>query len=267
VASPDQPSDELAASRPTQAITRGHDPSEADEPDDVAPIAAAVVVRRPRARGGLRGTIGPERVAAILVVLLIAVAVPVAFGVTGRVGRNPTGSPAPVTIPPPTAGPPSTSGSPSPSTSPGSPSPGTSGPAPSAFSQRDLGQINNLLTLDLRIFNDERALREELGRADGGRSSVLWDLLSEPLAHANTASLQPRPPSLGALSVQLAEAYAAIKDAARIGRDAASSNRAAQIEGSNEVIAAVGTLRELDDRMRALIGEPRGSASPAPSAS
>jgi hypothetical protein len=264
VARGDRPSDDPARSRPGP-LTQPEPPSAESRPPErepvaeapVAPVAAGPVTRSRRSRGGLRGTLGPERVAGILVVLLIAVAVPVALGVSlPNRGRQP----ATPTVPIVTASPPS----PSASASGGGPA-----PSASAFSAADTNRINNLLTLHGILFEDGQGIDAELARSDGGRSQTLYVLLSEPLGHANTASQRPRPSSLGELVNQLGVAYESIQEAARIGRDAASTNREAQIESARGVVAAIGALRELDGRLRAFVGRPAASesASPAPSAS
>jgi hypothetical protein len=104
------------------------------------------------------------------------------------------------------------------------------------------------------IFDDAAAIQEELARADGGRSQVLYELLREPLRHATTASQVNPPTAIGDnLRFFLTEAYAEIKRTAEIGRSAASTNLPLQLESANRTIQAIEALRPLHLELEATL--------------
>jgi hypothetical protein len=204
-----------------------------------------------RRRGGIRAVFGPERVAAALVVILLAIAVPVALGVTTNRGfgrPQPTPSPGVAGSITPSV-PPSTPSAPAPSASPVSPTPSASQLPPA---ERQM--ITNLTAVHGDLFADAAALQLELDRADGGRSEFLYALLGDPLQHATTASQLGRPSSIGDLRFLLNDAYTRIKAAAAIGRNSCAGCRTDQIESAGQTIQAIQALRPLNDELRALLG-------------
>jgi hypothetical protein len=202
----------------------------------------------------VRGVVGPERVAAILVVLLLAIAVPVTVGFSTRRGGGP----------PPTAAPPTTASSVAPSVAPSTspslfPSP-TSTPTASVLSPAEAQLIRNLIGLNTTIFEDGAAIQEEIDLPGGARSQELYELLRQPLQHATTASQMRRPSTIGDLSTFLTEAYAEIKRNAEIGRTAASTNLQVQLESANRTVQAIEALRPLHLELQAAL-----SPGPSPS--
>jgi hypothetical protein len=193
---------------------------------------------------------GPERVAAVLVVILLSIAVPVALGVTSNRGLRPQQSP-----------PPSVAGSIEPSAPPSTPSasapsatPITPTPSGSQLPAGERQMITNLIAVHGDLFADAAALQAELARPDGGRSEMLYQGLADPLRHATTASQLGRPTSIGDLGFQLNDVYSEIKRAAGIGRNTFAANRPVQIDSAQQAVQAIDALRPLNDQLRELLG-------------
>jgi hypothetical protein len=199
--------------------------------------------------------LGPERVAAVLVVVLFGIGVPVALGVSsGRVAFPSSAPPTVAPSVPPTSSLPAVTTPPAPSATPSAPPSATPSPTGSQLSSRERQMIENLLSTHEQLFTDAVTLQEELARGDEARSQVLYELLAQPLRHATTASQLGRPVTIGDLGFLLGESYTEIKDAATIGRSTFSANRPRQVESAQRTIQAIDALRPLNDQLRAVIG-------------
>jgi hypothetical protein len=241
---------EVEARAPERPVTPTPTPTATG--DDIR--AAAGIprpTRRPyaRRRGGIRAVFGPERVAAVLVVILLAVAVPVTLGVTvNRGGRQQPPPSVAVSVPP--SAPVVTPSAPPRSVAPT----GSVTPSATPMSPAERQAISNLVAVHGDLFADGSDLQAELARADGGRSEFLYGLLADPLRHAATASGMDRPPSIGDLGFLLQDAYTRIRGAAAIGRNACAACRPEQLEAAKQTIQAIQALRPLNDQLRELLG-------------